>query len=87
MATNEPDNDNQDVTVCKKLIEDSYGCKLAKGSPCSGTFPLEHYYVTHRMQAAALTHIELDLVILCSLMSIINTGNIKDGAHKPVKRK
>ena len=40
------------------------------------------------MQAAELTHNELDLVILGSLMSIINTGNnIKDGAHKPVKRK
>ena len=87
MASIEPDNDNQDVTVCKKFIEDTCGCTLAKGSPCSATFPLEHY-VTHRMQAAELTHNELDLVILGSLMSIINTGNnIKDGAHKPVKRK
>ena len=91
MASIEPDNDNQDVTVCKKFIEDTCGCTLAKGSPCSATFPLEHY-VTHPMQAAELTHNELDLEILGSLMSIINTGNntgnnIKDGAHKPVKRK
>ena len=41
------------------------------------------------MQAAELTHNELDLVIMGSLMSIINTdSNINDGAHnKPVKRK
>ena len=42
--------------------------------------------MTHHMQAAKLTHDELDLVIMGSLMSLINTGNnIKDGAHKPVK--
>ena len=75
------------MTLCKTFIENTYGCKLAKGSPCSGTFPLENY-ATHRMQAAELAHDELDLVILGSLMSIINTdSNIKDGAHKPVKRK
>jgi len=82
-----PNNNNPDVQVCKTFIEHTCKCTLAKGSPCSSVFPLEHY-VSHRIQAADLTHDELDLVILGSLTSVVNTAdNIKDGKHKPVKRK
>lgn len=83
----EPDNDNPDVQVCKAFIENTCGCTLAKGSPCSSIFPLD-YYISHRLQAADLTHSELDLVMMGSLMSFVSmSDNIKDGHHKPVKRK
>lgn len=85
--TEESVNNNPDVEICKAFVNNTCGCTLVKGSPCSSIFPLE-YYVSHRLQAADLTHNELDLVIMGSLMSVVNKGNdIKDGKHKPVKRK
>lgn len=85
--TEESVNNNPDVEICKAFVNNTCGCTLAKGSPCSSIFPLD-YYVSHRLQAADLTHNELDLVIMGSLMSVVNKGNdIKDGKHKPVKRK
>lgn len=73
--------------MCKAFLTKSCGCTLAKGSPCSSLFSLD-YYISHRLQAADLSHNELDLVIMGSLMSVVNTANsIKDGRHKSVKRK
>ena len=73
--------------MCKAFITKTCSCTLAKGSPCSTLFTLD-FYASHRLQAADLTHNELDLVIMGSLMSVVNMGNnIKDGKHKPVKRK
>lgn len=78
---------NSDVEVCRAFLTKSCGCSLAKGNPCSGLFSLE-YCVSHRLQTADLTHNELGLVIMGSLMSIVNMGeSIKDGKHKPVRRK
>ena len=80
-------NSNPDVEACKAFVTKTCGCTVAKGSPCSSLFPLD-YYISHRLQATELTHNELDLVIMGSLMSVVNMGgNIKDGKHKPVKRK
>lgn len=73
--------------MCKTFVENACGCTLVKGSPCSNSFPSD-YYISHRLQTADLTHNELDLVIMGSLTSVVNMGdNIKDGKHKPVKRK
>ena len=78
---------NPDVEVCKAFVTKTCGCTIAKGSPCSSLFSLD-YYISHRLQATELTHNELDLVIVGSLMSVVNMGdNIKDGKHKSVKRK
>ena len=60
---------------------------MANGSPCSTIFSLD-YYISHRLRVADLSHNELDLVIMGSLCSVVNMGdNVKDGKHKPVKRK
>ena len=43
-----------------------------EGSPCSNLFPLD-YYVAHQLQVVDHTLKELDLVIMGSLMSVVNT--------------
>ena len=68
-------------------MEHTCGCRLDNGSPCSSLFSLEEY-VSHRSQASLLTRNELDLVIIGSVMSLVNTHpNRKSGKHKPTKRK
>ena len=62
------------------------GCSKANGKPCSTLFSEEHY-ADLRAQAAFLTHEQLDLVILGSVMATIHTDDsILHGRHKPAKR-
>lgn len=67
-------------------MERTCGCHLVNGSPCSSVFSLDHY-VSHRSQASLLTRNELDLVLIGSMMSLVNTQpDRKGGKHKPTKR-
>lgn len=74
-----------DVPVCKKFTEDTCGCTKADGNPCSTLFSLEHY-IELRAQASFLTHDELDLVLMGSIMSTIMTDDVAWCRHKPTKR-
>ena len=75
-----------DVEKCKMFTEHTCGCSLANGSPCSSLFSVEQY-VSHRSQASLLTRNELDLVLIGSMMTLVNTqANRKSGKHKPIKR-
>ena len=74
-----------DVPVCEKFTEDTCGCTKADGKPCSTLFSLEHY-IELRAQASFLTHDELDLVLMGSIMSTIMTDDIAWRRHKPAKR-
>ena len=74
-----------DVPVCKKFTEDTCGCTKADGKPCSTLFSLEHY-IELRAQASFLTHDELDLVLMGSIMSTIMTNDVAWCRHKPTKR-
>ena len=70
---------------CSKFVEDTCGCKWADGKPCSLLFTKE-YYATFRSQTSFLTHEQLDLVLLGSVMSTVSDGDVTAGRHKPAKR-
>ena len=75
-----------DVQLCQQFVQQTCGCDLANGKPCSDRFSLEHY-ITLRAQCSFLTHDELDLTLLGTIMSTINMDDsIYDGRHKPAKR-
>lgn len=76
-----------ELHLCRKFIETTCGCKKAKGKPCSSLFPLDHY-IDLRAQSSFLTHDELDLTLLgCIMCTIITDECVRDGRHKPVKRR
>jgi len=80
-------SESSDVKLCQEFVERTCGCDLANGKPCSGLFSLEHYIIL-RAQSSFLTHDELDLTLLGTIMSTINMDDsIRDGRHKPAKRK
>ena len=76
-----------ELKLCREFIQSTCGCKKAKGQPCSSLFPLDHY-IDLRAQSSLLTHDELDLTLLgCIMCTIITDENIRDGRHKPTKRR
>ena len=77
----DPQQSNEEK--CAKFVNDTCGCKLAVGDrPCSTLFTAE-YYRDIRAQAALLSHEQLDMVILGSIMSTISTDeDIVHGRHK-----
>ena len=81
----DPQQSNEEK--CAKFVNDTCGCKLAVGDrPCSTLFTAE-YYRDIRAQAALLSHEQLDMVILGSIMSTISTDeDIVHGRHKIEKR-
>lgn len=74
-----------ELAKCAEFIRVTCGCSKANGKPCSGLFSEEHY-VEFRAQASLLTHEQLDLVILGSIMATIRKDDISHGRHKPAKR-
>ena len=80
-------SESPDVLECKKFVEKTCGCHLANGGPCSSLFPLEHY-IQLRAQSSFLTRDELDLTLIGSIMcTIIQDEHVRDGRHKPSKRR
>ena len=78
---------DQELRLCKNFVETTCGCKKAKGKPCSSLFPLDHY-IDLRAQSSFLIHNELDLTLLGSIMcTVITDDHVRDGRHKPVKRR
>ena len=69
-----------------QFYERTCGCKKGNGKPCS-LFPLEHF-VDMSAQVNIMTHQELDLVLLRSLMMTMHNGDetVAHGRHKPAKR-
>lgn len=76
-----------DYDICAEFYERTCRCKKADGKPCSSLFPLEHY-IDMRSQASLMTHQELDLVLLGSLMTTLHDHDttVARGRHKPAKR-
>ena len=77
--------DDRDVEKCKMFVERICGCSLANGSPCSSLFSVDDY-VSHRSQASLLTHNELDLVLIGSMMSLVNTQADKKTGKQAYKK-
>ena len=76
-----------DKKLCAEFVAHTCGCKKADGrKPCSSLFPVQHY-VDVRGQAAFLTHNELDMVLLGSVMSTVLDSNhaVGDHSHKSTK--
>ena len=73
-----------DAPVCEKFTKDTCGCTKADGKPCSTLFSLE-YYIEVIAQANSLTHDELYLVLMGSVMSTIMTDDTAWCHHKPPK--
>ena len=76
-----------ELKLCTEFIQSTCGCKKAKGKPCSSLFPLDHC-IDLRTHSSLLSHDELDLTLLgCIMCTIITDENIRDGQHKPTKRR
>ena len=80
------ENEQQnELLKCTEFVRLTCGCRKANGKPCSSLFSEEHY-AELRAQASFLTHEQLDLVILGSIMATIHKDDIFHGRHKPAKR-
>ena len=54
---------------------------------CSDLFPVEHY-IQLQAQSSILTHDELDLTLIGSIMcTVIQDSYVRDGRHKPSKKR
>ena len=79
--------DPTELHLYEKFHQTTCGCKKAKGKPCSSLFLFDHYIDLHA-QSSCLTHDEHNLVLLsCIMCTIITDECIRDGCHKPVKRR
>ncbi|XP_065901333.1 uncharacterized protein [Dysidea avara] len=78
--------DEREGLLCEEFVVNTCGCKKTDGRPCSSQFTTEHL-IEMRAQASLMTHDELDMVILGSLMTTLNRSeNIIDGRHKAKRR-
>ena len=86
-TTNNLPTIQNDYDICVEFYEHTCGCQKADGKPCSSLFPLEHF-VEMCSQASLMTHQELDLVLLGSLMTTLHNHDTTAarGRHKPAKR-
>jgi len=62
------------VFKCREFVNNTCGCKISDGKPCSGLFSLEQY-IDLRAQSSFFTHDQLDLVLMGSLMSTVNDSD------------
>ena len=87
IATCDPWEQEQvnELAKCAEFVRLTCGCTKADGKPCSGLFSEEHY-AELRAQVYFLTHEQLDLVILGSIMATIRKDDISHGRYKPGKR-
>ena len=76
-----------ELSKCKEFVQCTCGCTRADGKPCSTLFSEDHY-ADLRAQAAFLTHEQLNLVILGSIMATLNHEEEcrSWSRHKPAKR-
>ena len=54
---------------------------MANGNPCSGLFSVEQF-IEFRAQSSFLTHKQLDLVLMGSVLSTVNAGDEGVGCHQ-----
>lgn len=83
-----PTVESVEEDLCKQFKQHTCGCKKLPGQrPCSDLFSVEHYFEL-RAQSSFLTRDELDLALMGSIMStVIRDEWVRDGRHKPVKRR
>ena len=76
-----------ELSKCREFVMNTCGCTRSSGKPCSTLFTEEHY-VDLRAQASFLTHEQLDLVILGSIMATVNKDELRPTytRHIPAKR-
>ena len=76
-----------ELSKCREFVRTTCGCTRASGNPCSTLFTEEHY-MDLRAQASFLTHEQLDLVILGSIMATVSRDEFRPTytRHKPAKR-
>ena len=74
--------------LCKKFKLVSCGCHKVPGrKPCNQLFSVEHY-LELRAQSSFLTRDELDLALIgCIMCTVVKDDCVRDGRHKPVKRR
>ena len=76
-----------ELLKCREFVRTTCGCTRASGRPCSTLFTEDHY-TNLRAQASFLTHEQLDLVILGSIMATVSRDEYRPTytRHKPAKR-
>ena len=82
-------DDNEELVLENRRYEEFFlktcGCSKVNGKPCSGLFTVQHY-TDLQAQASLLTHEQLDLMIMGSIMFTTNvTDDSIHGHHRPAK--
>ncbi len=67
-------SDSDESKLIAEFLENGCGCTLRNGQDCCQKFSANHIADTHS-QCAALSHDELDMLILGQLMALINTSD------------
>ena len=65
-----------ELSKCREFVINTCGCSRSSGKPCSTLFTEEHY-IDLCAQASFLTHEQLDLVILGSIMATVNKDELR----------
>ena len=77
---------SNEISKCREFVNNTCGCKMADGKPCSGLFSLEQY-IEFRAQSSFLTHEQLDLVLMGSVLSTVNASDKGVGRHQAKRQR
>ena len=65
----------------QRIPSNTCGCKIANAKPCRGLFSVEQF-IEFRAQSSFLTHEQLDLVLMGSVLSMVNASDKGVGRHQ-----
>ena len=75
-----------ELSKCREFANNTCGCKMANGKPCSGLFSVEQF-IEFRAQSSFLTHEQLDLVLMGSVLSTVNASDKGVGRHQAKRQR
>ena len=75
-----------EISKCREFASNTCGCKMANGKPCSGLFSVEQF-IEFRAQCSFLTHEQLDLVLMGSILSTVNACDKGVGHHQAKRQR
>ena len=75
-----------ELSKYREFANNTCGCKMANGKPCSGLFSVEQF-IEFRAQSSFLTHEQLDLVLMGSVLSTVNASDKGVGRHQAKRQR
>ena len=75
-----------EISKCREFVNNTCGCKMADGKPCSGLFSLEQY-IEFSAQSSFLTHEQLDFWLIGSVLSTVIAIDKGVGRHQAKRQR